>query len=141
MLRTTAAAREQLEQCLLGSSGCAGSMCAREAGAARATHYLNSSHNGPNDVVIHLRVSAAVVLPHYRAAPLWPLRSSPLRTDLVSIGCCSRPAAAGCCRYIAARADASDRRRHLLYERALKALPGSYKVRISNATLQLGGGG
>lgn len=32
-------------------------------------------------------------------------------------------------RYIAARADAPERRRHLLYERALKALPGSYKVR------------
>jgi pre-mRNA-splicing factor SYF1 len=31
-------------------------------------------------------------------------------------------------RYIQARADASERRRHLLFERALRALPGSYKV-------------
>lgn len=31
-------------------------------------------------------------------------------------------------RYLQARADASERRRHLLFERALKALPGSYKV-------------
>lgn len=32
-------------------------------------------------------------------------------------------------RYIQARTDASARRRYVLYERALKALPGSYKVR------------
>jgi hypothetical protein len=31
-------------------------------------------------------------------------------------------------RYIQARTDASARRRYVLYERALKALPGSYKV-------------
>eukprot|EP00955_Chlamydomonas_euryale_P041596 352041-Chlamydomonas_euryale.AAC.3 len=31
-------------------------------------------------------------------------------------------------RYIAARIDAPTRRRYLLYERALRALPGSYKV-------------
>lgn len=39
-------------------------------------------------------------------------------------------------RYLQARADASEHRRHLLFERALKALPGSYKVsnaRLSNA--------
>lgn len=33
-------------------------------------------------------------------------------------------------RYIQARSDASARRRYLLFERALKALPGSYKVRM-----------
>jgi hypothetical protein len=38
-------------------------------------------------------------------------------------------------RYIQARADASERRRHLLFERALRALPGSYKVRNSAALL------
>lgn len=38
------------------------------------------------------------------------------------------------CRYIAARADAAERRRHLLYERALKALPGSYKVSLCSQT-------
>lgn len=31
-------------------------------------------------------------------------------------------------RYIQARSDASAKRRYLLYERALRALPGSYKV-------------
>jgi hypothetical protein len=31
-------------------------------------------------------------------------------------------------RYLAARTDAPAKRRYLLYERALKALPGSYKV-------------
>ncbi len=31
-------------------------------------------------------------------------------------------------RYIQARTDATAKRRYLLYERALKALPGSYKV-------------
>lgn len=31
-------------------------------------------------------------------------------------------------RYIAARSDAPAKRRYLLYERALRALPGSYKV-------------
>lgn len=32
-------------------------------------------------------------------------------------------------RYIQARSGASNKKRYLLYERALKALPGSYKVR------------
>ena len=32
-------------------------------------------------------------------------------------------------RYIHARADAVPKRRYLLYERAVRALPGSYKVR------------
>jgi hypothetical protein len=32
-------------------------------------------------------------------------------------------------RYVQARTDASPKRRYLLYERALRALPGSYKVR------------
>jgi pre-mRNA-splicing factor SYF1 len=31
-------------------------------------------------------------------------------------------------RYIQARAEASPKRRYLLYERAVRALPGSYKV-------------
>ena len=31
-------------------------------------------------------------------------------------------------RYIQARSDATAKRRYLLYERAIKALPGSYKV-------------
>lgn len=33
-------------------------------------------------------------------------------------------------RYIQARTDAPAKRRYLLYERALRALPGSYKVRM-----------
>lgn len=33
-------------------------------------------------------------------------------------------------RYIQARTDAPAKRRYLLYERALRALPGSYKVRV-----------
>jgi hypothetical protein len=33
-------------------------------------------------------------------------------------------------RYIQARSDAPARRRYLLYERSLRALPGSYKVKI-----------
>jgi hypothetical protein len=33
-------------------------------------------------------------------------------------------------RYIDARKDASDKRRFLLYERAIQKLPGSYKVRL-----------
>ena len=32
-------------------------------------------------------------------------------------------------RYISARSDAAPKKRYLLYERALKVLPGSYKVR------------
>lgn len=32
------------------------------------------------------------------------------------------------CRYLQARADAPAKRRFLLYERAIRALPGSYKV-------------
>jgi pre-mRNA-splicing factor SYF1 len=36
-------------------------------------------------------------------------------------------------RYIQARVDASTKRRYLLYERAVKALPGSYKVRALQA--------
>ena len=32
-------------------------------------------------------------------------------------------------RYLAARTDAPAKRRYLLYERAIRALPGSYKVR------------
>jgi pre-mRNA-splicing factor SYF1 len=34
-------------------------------------------------------------------------------------------------RYIDAREGVAERRRHVLFERALKALPGSYKVRPS----------
>ena len=34
-------------------------------------------------------------------------------------------------RYLEARRDAPPKRRYLLFERALKALPGSYKVRAS----------
>jgi len=40
------------------------------------------------------------------------------------------------CRYIKARTDAAAKRRYLLYERALKALPGSYKVRIAGHATQ-----
>jgi len=33
------------------------------------------------------------------------------------------------CRYLDARKDATVKRRYLIFERAVKALPGSYKVR------------
>ena len=36
-------------------------------------------------------------------------------------------------RYLEARRGAATSKRHLLYERALKALPGSYKARISRS--------
>jgi pre-mRNA-splicing factor SYF1 len=36
-------------------------------------------------------------------------------------------------RYLAARTDAPAKRRYLLYERAIRALPGSYKVRPKGA--------
>lgn len=36
-------------------------------------------------------------------------------------------------RYMQARSDAPERRRHLLFERALRALPGSFKVRLRPA--------
>lgn len=35
-------------------------------------------------------------------------------------------------RYIEARKHVSSRRKYLLYERALKSLPGSYKVRLAS---------
>lgn len=41
-------------------------------------------------------------------------------------------------RYLEARRDAPARRRHILYERALKALPVSYKVRAHFADPTLG---
>jgi pre-mRNA-splicing factor SYF1 len=40
-------------------------------------------------------------------------------------------------RYLEAKTDAPAKRRYLLFERALKALPGSYKVRQSHAVLLL----
>ena len=39
-------------------------------------------------------------------------------------------------RYLDARKSASARKRYLLFERALAALPGSYKVRPGAAVLQ-----
>ena len=39
-------------------------------------------------------------------------------------------------RYLEARRDAPPKRRYLLFERALKALPGSYKVRASRGAWQ-----
>lgn len=41
-------------------------------------------------------------------------------------------------RYISARTDAAVKRRYLLYERALKALPGSYKVRRGSGRVGCG---
>ncbi len=35
-------------------------------------------------------------------------------------------------RYLEARKEVPSKRRYLLYERALKSLPGSYKVRLRN---------
>lgn len=42
-------------------------------------------------------------------------------------------------RYIQARTDASAKRRYVLYERALKALPGSYKVGGNECEVLAGG--